>query len=1007
MGIKVRTEDYTEGYKRRKSNSSYEKEASENKESSFSSGKNNALWYEEGAKRRKTNATSVNTEEKETAEEKSPWKRSYSDVFNVPVTKEKNADEKVIKTKASGTVTKFDNKTTSHSPVNFNEPLSANKSMGYFVEKKKAEDKEKTQKETKKEQDITYIPSEKGFEEKYAGLNHEGYRNASSKLWEEYAVTGNTDLLEEYEYLKGKGYETSNEKVLRWKADNAGEKADEAWRYVRHYSGNGIATPNSVKLGVSAGTVQARLNAARSFSEEQNYWKGLADEAKQREFIAEFETPAKEDPAYLRIIADKRKRLMDSGSYFGTPDDVWVLDIINGHADINNVIADVSLASYSTDTSYYEEWAERIAEMTEEEKNIFRYYALLSPKENTGGYSKCTLYLRALEPELNKRIYEKETEKAREKAIKNPFGANAETVVSNLVNAPKAFGTFLTESVGEERFDPYALGFKSQYTSEAVRGTTSENIENPFWNFVYNTGMSIADSAAVMPMGGAGVAFLGMNAAVSEGRKTAIDGGSNSQILIKGISAGIFEAAFEKIGIDNLFKSKVVESLTDVFMTILKQGGIEASEEFCTSLANIVTDNVTMGGESQFNKLVRGYMSEGFSYEEASGMAYVDMAGEVGMETLSGFVSGLFFGGADASIQYNSNTSVGKAITEGGKANELIEYAKSMPKETETRQKVNKLVEKAESGQKVTNADVGELAVTMFEEGTIDAESYNWLLGISETETVQQTSPEGAKTTYSDNTNGKSEVQEQVEMTGKMTFGDYYSNVVRKPYSAKASSRVRNMSATERIFAKAGAKAEDISVAASQAKGMQYDGEKEVEAYEYGLEQRKNGNGQDLELLIEATDYLDSIGESGIMKGEERQSSKEIPSIEYLEKNAREIAKRSPVEIPENATYDIQEKNGYNQIKYTWERDGYKYTSRWHTRTPGAPKEQGISWVVERRIPGIGYGENHRGAVKEVLVGKNLWIAKSEWRKAINARHNGTATKQQKEWLDNGHRKDE
>ena len=97
-------------------------------------------------------------------------------------------------------------------------------------------------------------------------------------------------------------------------------------------------------------------------------------------------------------------------------------------------------------------------------------------------------------------------------------------------------------------------------------------------------------------------------------------------------------------------------------------------------------------------------------------------------------------------------------------------------------------------------------------------------------------------------------------------FGDYYSNVVRKPYSAKASSRVRNMSATERIFAKAGAKAEDISVAASQAKGMQYDGEKEVEAYEYGLEQRKNGNGQDLELLIEATDYLDSIGESGIME---------------------------------------------------------------------------------------------------------------------------------------------
>ena len=140
----------------------------------------------------------------------------------------------------------------------------------------------------------------------------------------------------------------------------------------------------------------------------------------------------------------------------------------------------------------------------------------------------------------------------------------------------------------------------------------------------------------------------------------------------------------------------------------------------------------------------------------------------------------------------------------------------------------------------------------------------------------------------------------QGEGTGKMTFGDYYTRIVRNPYDAKASSRVRNMTATERIFARAGANAEDISVAVSRTTGLQYDGEKEVEAYEYGLEQRKKGNGQDLDLLIEATDYLDSIGESGIMEGEERQSLKEIPSIEYLEKNAGEIAKRSPVEIPEN-----------------------------------------------------------------------------------------------------------
>ena len=189
--------------------------------------------------------------------------------------------------------------------------------------------------------------------------------------------------------------------------------------------------------------------------------------------------------------------------------------------------------------------------------------------------------------------------------------------------------------------------------------------------------------------------------------------------------------------------------------------------------------------------------------------------------------------------------------------------------------------------------------------------------------------------------------------------------------------------------------------------GLSIDQESAWEAWEKGNREFEKGNGEATELLIDATDYLDRNPDSGIMEGEDQSYRTDgIPSIDYLEKNHSTIAKRSPVEIPENATYVVQEKNGYNQIKYTWESDGYKYTSRWHTRTPGAPKEQGISWVVERRIPGIGYGEHHRKSEIEVLVGENIWISKLEWKEAIEAQQDGTATKQQKEWLNNGHWKD-
>ena len=128
--------------------------------------------------------------------------------------------------------------------------------------------------------------------------------------------------------------------------------------------------------------------------------------------------------------------------------------------------------------------------------------------------------------------------------------------------------------------------------------------------------------------------------------------------------------------------------------------------------------------------------------------------------------------------------------------------------------------------------------------------------------------------------------------------------------------------------------------------------------------------------------------------------------IGKLSKQTSTIAKRSPIKVPKKATAQVQAKNGYSQIKYTWESGNYKYTSRWHTHTPNAPKNQGTSWVVERKSSGVGYGKNARPKKEEVLVGKNKWISKRDWKNAITARQNGTATKKQKEWLDNGHWKD-
>ena len=119
------------------------------------------------------------------------------------------------------------------------------------------------------------------------------------------------------------------------------------------------------------------------------------------------------------------------------------------------------------------------------------------------------------------------------------------------------------------------------------------------------------------------------------------------------------------------------------------------------------------------------------------------------------------------------------------------------------------------------------------------------------------------------------------------------------------------------------------------------------------------------------------------------------------------LKESSPLKIPSTAYIAEQQKQGYQQVKYEWSRGDYRYTSRWHQRTPGAPLAQGNSWVVERYRPGIGHGPNARPAKREVFIkgpnGKGHWVLLGRWRDAIRAQKQGNATKEQKEMLDNGH----
>lgn len=191
---------------------------------------------------------------------------------------------------------------------------------------------------------------------------------------------------------------------------------------------------------------------------------------------------------------------------------------------------------------------------------------------------------------------------------------------------------------------------------DTVRGTVSEGIKKKFkdqeWlgntlSFLYQTGMSTGDSAlSVATLGPGSVYLMGTNAAVGEARGIIDRGGTAKQALWGGLAAGAAEIAFEKISVENLLEPKSITGWRSWVKETLKQGGVEASEEMCTEIANILSDTAIMGEKSDFNQAVEQYKAQGLGEEEAKRKAYLDMVGQVALAGAGGAISGGVMGGA-------------------------------------------------------------------------------------------------------------------------------------------------------------------------------------------------------------------------------------------------------------------------------------------------------------------------------------------------------------------------
>ena len=345
-------------------------------------------------------------------------------------------------------------------------------------------------------------------------------------------------------------------------------------------------------------------------------------------------------------------------------------------------------------------WVEAGA-LKEEEIKVFNYIL------NKEGSQKAYEYILDISHELDNRWLAHKTEEDQEYAKEHPFLASVASIVITPFEGISA-ACYSTASyfknVDIYRADVYSAG-------DVYRKSVSEEIDNDALRFVYDTGMSMADTTVLIGIG-ALTGGVGMPAisAVTMGSRAYVS--CLNDCLDRGLSDGQAVAlAWTSAGVETLMESysaghllnlegalsssttaliektaakianpqlaKIATNTMYIFAGSISQGLAEGEEEFSTEVLNYICDELIAGDLSNHTLAINSYMEQGYTEEEARRLANKDFEFQLGQAFLGGFASGVCFGTV-GSLKTNHTVSRGIAKTieteyKGDKANFLLE----------------------------------------------------------------------------------------------------------------------------------------------------------------------------------------------------------------------------------------------------------------------------------------------------------------------------------------------
>lgn len=279
--------------------------------------------------------------------------------------------------------------------------------------------------------------------------------------------------------------------------------------------------------------------------------------------------------------------------------------------------------------------------------------------------------------ELNAQRMQETREKAQAEVndgVGSAVLANALTIPANLMSGAMSTMGYIHELANrDERYiglDPNNMGNELNVYSGAVRGQTQQNIVGDGSSLVrrglgtlYQAGMSAADTGVRAAVGGGlglgagfGATVAGLNTFGQTMSDASARGATPEQALLLAVTTAGIEAATEKVPLDNLILVSKGGGAKSLIKNILRQAGIEATEEELSLIGTTLADAAIMQEKSEYSQTVLEYMAQGMTMEQAREQANWGLIREAGeTAVVSGIAGGIGGFGAAKAAAFNGD----------------------------------------------------------------------------------------------------------------------------------------------------------------------------------------------------------------------------------------------------------------------------------------------------------------------------------------------------------------